>query len=62
MTEALSQSLQDSGGQKAIDQSYWSLVWWRFRRNRLAMAAGLMVLLYYFVCVLTAEFLGSLSG
>ena len=56
MTEALSQSLQDSGGQKAIDQSYWSLVWWRFKRNRLAMAGGLMVLLFYFVCVLTAEF------
>ena len=56
MTEALSQSLQETGGQQAIDQSYWSLVWWRFKRNRLAMAGGILVLVYYFVCTLTAEF------
>ncbi len=56
MTEALSQSLQENSIQKVIDQSYWSLVWWRFRRNKMAMTGGLMVLLFYFVCVLTAEF------
>lgn len=56
MTENLAQSLQEVSGQEEISQSYWSLVWWRFRRNRLAMVGGILVLLYYFVCALTAEF------
>lgn len=32
-------------------QSYWDLVWWKFRRNRLALMGGTIVLLYYFICV-----------
>jgi len=38
------------------DQSYWSLVWWRFRRNRLAVLGACVVACFYFVCVLFAEF------
>lgn len=41
---------------KQISQSYWSLVWWRFKRNRLAVAGGVIVLTFYFVCALFAEF------
>ncbi len=37
-------------------QSYWQLVWWRFRRNRLAVAGGLSVLGFYLVCGVFAEF------
>jgi len=39
-----------------ISQSYWSLVWWRFKKNRLAIVGGILVLLFYFVCGLFAEF------
>ncbi len=55
MTETLSRSLEPKA-QKQISQNYWSLVWWRFRRNRLAMIGGVIVLCYYFICTLTAEF------
>jgi len=41
---------------KAVDQSYWSLVWWRFRRNRLALVGAAIVFLFYFVCGVAAEF------
>lgn len=55
MTMTLASEVQE-GATRQIDQSYWSLVWWRFKRNRLAMAGGMLVLFYYFVCCLTAEF------
>ncbi|GAB4563802.1 MAG: ABC transporter permease [Anaerolineae bacterium] len=41
---------------KQISQSYWSLVWWKFRRNRMAVVGGIIVFLFYFVCGLMAEF------
>jgi peptide/nickel transport system permease protein len=37
-------------------QSYWQLVWWRFRRNRLGLTGGLVVLGFYLVCGVFAEF------
>jgi peptide/nickel transport system permease protein len=39
-----------------ISQSYWALVWWRFKRNRIAIIGGIIVLTLYVVCVLLAEF------
>jgi len=36
-------------------QGYWSLVWWRFRKNRLAVFGGIIVLTFYLVCVVLAE-------
>ncbi len=42
--------------QKQIKQSYWNLVWWRFKRNRLAIIGAIIVLAFYFVCALFAEF------
>ncbi|MCS7221356.1 MAG: ABC transporter permease [Anaerolineae bacterium] len=41
---------------KQISQSYWSLVWWKFKRNRLAMVGGILVILFYVICGLFAEF------
>src|SRR3974377_1844725 len=35
--------------------SNWKLVWWRFRKNRLAVASGLVLLLFYAV-VLVPDF------
>jgi peptide/nickel transport system permease protein len=42
--------------QKQISQSYWALVWWRFKRNRMAIIGGIVVILFYFTCFLFAEF------
>ena len=33
----------------------WQLMWWRFRRHKLALASGVIILLFY-VLVLFAEF------
>ena len=38
------------------DQSYWSLVRWRFRKNKLAVAGVVIVLLLYLLCGLLPEF------
>jgi peptide/nickel transport system permease protein len=41
---------------KQASQSYWSLVWWKFKKNRLAVAGALLILAFYGVCGLFAEF------
>ena len=38
--------------------SQWKLMWWRFRKHRLAMGAGVVLILFYLV-VLGAEFLAT---
>jgi peptide/nickel transport system permease protein len=48
--------MTENGEQKQLSQGYWSLVWWRFRRNRIAIIGGVIVLMFYVVCVLLAEF------
>src|SRR5512138_3509019 len=35
--------------------SNWKLVWWRFRKNRLAVASGIILLIFYAV-VLVPDF------
>ncbi len=42
--------------QKRISQSYLSLVWWKFKKNKLAIFGGILVILFYTVCGLFAEF------
>ncbi|HLE03579.1 MAG TPA: ABC transporter permease [Anaerolineales bacterium] len=41
---------------KRVSQSYWSLVWWKFKKNRLAVVGGGGVILFYVVCGMVAEF------
>ena len=53
MTEAVVSSTQP---RKQVSQSYWSLVWWRFKKNRLAVVGAVIVLLFYICCGLLAEF------
>lgn len=38
--------------------SNWKLVWWRFRKNRLAVASGLLLCVFYAV-VLVPDFFGN---
>ena len=33
--------------QKKVGQSYWSLVWWKFKRNRTAVIGGILLLTFY---------------
>jgi len=42
--------------QKRVSQSYLSLVWWKFKKNKLAVFGGILVILFYVVCGLFAEF------
>ena len=42
--------------QQQVSQAYWSLVWWKFKKNRLAIVGAVVVALFYLVCVGFAEF------
>ena len=42
--------------QRVFVASQWQLMWWRFRKHRLAVASGLVVIGFYLV-VLGADFL-----
>ena len=33
--------------QKQVSQSYWSLVWWKFKRNQVAVVGGVILVLFY---------------
>jgi peptide/nickel transport system permease protein len=39
-----------------VSQSYWSLVWWRFKKNKMAIIGGVIVLFLYFAFVTVPEF------
>lgn len=58
MSEATtnSQVEQEQTAKKKVSQSYWSLVWWKFRKNRLAVVGAIILTFYYVVCVFFAEF------
>ncbi len=43
--------------QKQVSQSYWSLVWWKFKRNRVAVIGGIILVALYFSSVIIPEFL-----
>jgi peptide/nickel transport system permease protein len=42
--------------EKKISQSYLSLVWWKFKKNKMAILGSIIIGLFYFVCVFFAEF------
>jgi peptide/nickel transport system permease protein len=46
---------------KVVSQSYWSLVWWKFRKNRLAVIGAFIMLIYFITCVFFAEFFAPYS-
>jgi peptide/nickel transport system permease protein len=47
--------------QKQVSQSYYALVWWKFKKNKLAIFGGIVVLLFYVSMVGFAEFLSPYS-
>jgi len=42
--------------QEQLSQAYWSLVWWKFKKNKLAIVGAIIVILFYTVSGLFAEF------
>jgi len=44
-----------------VSQSYWSLVWWKFKKNRMAVYASILIAVFYIVCVFFAEFFAPYS-
>src|SRR5262245_7302009 len=40
-----------------VGQSYWSLVWWKFKRNRAALFGGILLVTMYISFVLIPEFI-----
>jgi len=39
-----------------LSQAYWSLVWWKFKKNKLAIVGAIIIILFYTSCGLFAEF------
>ncbi|HOT93047.1 MAG TPA: ABC transporter permease [Anaerolineae bacterium] len=44
------------GKQEQLSQAYWSLVWWKFKKNKLAIVGAIIIILFYTSCGLFAEF------
>ncbi len=51
----MAKSKQDQ--KKPTSQGYWSLVWWKFKKNKLAIVGGIILLLMYFTMVIIPEFI-----
>ncbi|HLU08740.1 MAG TPA: ABC transporter permease [Oceanobacillus sp.] len=54
--ETITEESPVEGDQRVHVASQWQLIWWRFRRHKLALVSGVIVILIYLV-VLFAEFL-----
>lgn len=39
-----------------VSQSYWSLVWWRFKKNRTAVIGAIIIIIFYTSFVILPEF------
>jgi len=42
-----------------VSQSYWSLVWWKFKKSKIAIWGGVILIVFYVSMVLFAEFFAS---
>ena len=40
-----------------VSQSYWALVWWKFKKNKMAIVGGVLLVLFYFFFVGIPEFI-----
>lgn len=59
MTEQEPEAVQaaETGGAKGeLSQAYWSLVWWKFKKNKLAVVGGVILILFYVICGVFPEF------
>ncbi len=54
----VAESLEDRSTESAYIASQWQLMWWRLRKHRLAMGAGIVLIIMY-VMVIGADFLAT---
>jgi peptide/nickel transport system permease protein len=47
---------EEVSGDEQISQSYWALVWWKFKKNRTAVLGAVLLAFFYAACVFFAEF------
>jgi len=50
-----------SDEEKVVSQSYWSLVWWKFRKNRMAVIGAIILAIFYITCIFFPEFFAPYS-
>jgi peptide/nickel transport system permease protein len=43
--------------EKRVSQSYWSLVWWKFKKNRMAIVGAVILIVFYTSFLGLAEFI-----
>ena len=55
-TAALANELTNPDEDKAFVATQWQLMWWKFRRHKMAMASGVVILIFYLIAVF-CEFL-----
>jgi len=49
-------SPDQSNAEKSVSQSYASLVWWKFRKNRMAVIGAVILAVFYITCIFFPEF------
>jgi len=57
MTNGQLHAETESTEKEQISQSYWSLVWWKFKKSTTAVIGGIIVIAFYVFCGLLAEFM-----
>ncbi len=50
------QAVETSSKAGELSQAYWSLVWWKFKKNKLAVVGGIILILFYVICGVFPEF------
>jgi peptide/nickel transport system permease protein len=54
--ETLEPIAKVKGKEDQLSQAYWSLVWWKFKKNKLAIVGAIIIILFYTICGLFPEF------
>lgn len=60
--DAVADVIPQAEQREQISQSYWNLVWWKFKKNRLAVLGAIMMISFYVVCVVFPEFFAPYSA
>ena len=55
-TDSVSKALPEEAESRINFASQWQLIWWRFRKHKLALVSGVVIILIYLVAIF-AEFL-----
>ena len=56
--QTLAARLEEAADQRVYAASQWQLMWWRFRKHRIAQIALVILLLFYAIAIF-AEFLAT---